>query len=128
MAKNNFKKNSLIIIFLFIFFLIKISICGIKVAQPEELVNIFFNSEIEAAYGDFGDIDLGFEALGSVWLMPRDINSKNALPSDHACKFLSDIKILRDNYNFADFHIVLVEKGPCSFQKMAREVEKKVGI
>ena len=124
MAKNNFKKNSLIIIFLFYFFVIKISICGIKVAQPDELANIFFNSEIEAVYGDFGDIDLGFEALGSVWIMPRDINSKNELPSDYACNSLSDIKILRDNYNFADFHIVLVEKGPCSFPKMAREVEK----
>ena len=60
--------------------------------------------------------------------MHRDINFKNELPSDYACNSLSDIKILRDNYNFADFHIVLVEKGPCSFQKMAREVEKKVGI
>ena len=35
--------------------------------------------------------------------------------------------ILRDNYNFADFHIILVEKGPCSFPKMARKVEKKDG-
>ena len=124
MVKNNFKKNSLIIIILFNFFLIKISFCGKKVAQPDELANIFFNLEIEAVYGDFGDIDLGFEALGSVWIMPRDINSKNELPLDYACNSLSDIKILRDNYNFADFHIVLVEKRPCSFPKMAREVEK----
>ena len=124
MVKNIFKNYSLIISFLFNFFLIKISLCGIKIAQPDELANIFFNSEIEAVYGDFGDIDLGFEALGSVWIMPRDINSKNELPSDYACNSLSDIKILRDKYNFADFHIVLVEKGPCSFPKMAREVEK----
>ena len=120
MAKNNIKKNSLIIIFLFNFFLIKISFCGIKVAQPDELANIFFNSEIEAVYGDFGYIDLGFEALGSVWIMPRDINSKNELPLDYAYNSLSDIKILRGNYNFVYFHIVLLEKGPYSFPKMAR--------
>ena len=55
-----------------------------------------FNSEIEAVYGDFSDIHLGFEALGSFWKIPRDINSKNELPSDYSCNSLLDIKILRD--------------------------------
>ena len=52
--------------------------------------------------------------------MPKDINSKNEFPSDYACISLSDIKILRDNYNFADFHIVLVVHS----QKWLREVSK----
>ena len=124
MSKNIFKNKIVIRLFLLNFFLINISLCGIRIAQPDELANMFFNSDIEAVYGDFGDIDLGFEALGSVWIMPRDINSKNELPSDYACNSLSKIEILNDKYNFADFNIVLVEKGPCSFPSMAREVEK----
>ena len=104
--------------------LINISLCGIRVAEPEELSNIFQNSDIEAVYGDFGDIDMGFEALASVWMMPRNINLKEDLPSDYACKSLSNIKIVRDAYNYADFNIVIVEKGPCSFPQMAKEVEK----
>jgi hypothetical protein len=104
--------------------LLNISLCGIRVAEPEELSNIFQNSDIEAVYGDFGDIDMGFEALASVWMMPRNINLKEDLPSDYACKSLSSIKIVRDIYNYADFNIVIVEKGPCSFPQMAKEVEK----
>ena len=104
--------------------LINISLCGIRVAQPDELSYIFLNQDIAAVYGDFGDIDLGFEALASVWIMPRDVNSKEELPSDYACKPLSNIKIFRDDYNYADYNIVLVDKGPCSFPQMAKEVEK----
>ena len=112
-------------LFLFInYLIIDLAICGIKIAQPDELANIFLNSDIEAVYGDFGQIDLGFEALGSIWLMPRDPKSKNELPSDYACNSLSKIQIMKDRYNFADFNIVLVERGPCSFPKMAREAEK----
>ena len=124
MTKNILCEKSLITLFLVNYFLINISLCGIRVAQPDELANIFLNSDIEAVYGDFGDIDLGFEALGSVWIMPRNINSKDGLPADYACNSLSDIQIINDKYNFADFNIVLVEKGPCSFPKMAYEVEK----
>ena len=125
MTRSIFNNNKAILtLFLLYFFIINFSLCGIRIAQPDELANTFFNSDIEAVYGDFGDIDLGFEALGSVWIMPRDINSKNELPSDYACNSLSKIEILNDKYNFADFNIVLVEKGPCSFPKMAREVEK----
>ena len=124
MSKSILKNNSSIILSIIHFILFNFSKCGIKIAQPDELSNMFFNSDIEAVYGDFGDIDLGFEALGSVWIMPRDSNSREELPSDYACNSLSNIKILRDKYNFADFHIVLVEKGPCSFPQMAKEVEK----
>ena len=53
-----------------------------------------------------------------MWIISRDIKS------DYACNSLSDNKILRDNYNFTDFYTVLVEKGSCSFPKMAREVAK----
>ena len=124
MSKRTSQKNITIALFLISFFLINISLCGIKIAQPDELSTTFFNAELEAVYGDFGDIDLGFEALGSVWIMPRDINSPNDVAQDYACHSLSNIKILRDNYNFADFNIVLVERGPCSFTDMAKEVEK----
>ena len=55
--------------------------------------------------------------------MPRDLET-NDVPKNYACKSLSNIKILRDKYNFADFNIVLVEKGSCSFTQMAKEVEK----
>ena len=124
MSKGIFQNNNLFLFCLISFILFNISKCGIKIAQPDDLSNMFFHSDLEAVYGDFGDIDLGFEALGSVWIMPRDTNSKQELPSDYACNSLSNIKILRDRYNFADFHIVLVEKGPCSFTQMALEVEK----
>ena len=105
------------------FYIINLVLCGIQVAQPDELSHIFLNSEIDAVYGDFGDIDLGYEAVGSVWIMPRD-EQTNDVPANYACKSLSDIKIIRDKYNFADFNIVLVEKGSCSFTQMAKEVEK----
>jgi hypothetical protein len=121
------KKRSIYDSFIFLLInciLLNISLCGIRVAEPEELSNIFQNSDIEAVYGDFGDIDMGFEALASVWIMPRNINLKEDLPSDYACKSLSNIKIFRDIYNYADFNIVIVEKGPCSFPQMAKEVEK----
>jgi hypothetical protein len=121
------KKRSIYDSFIFLLInciLLNISLCGIRVAEPEELSNIFQNSDIEAVYGDFGDIDMGFEALASVWMMPRNINLKEDLPSDYACKSLSSIKIVRDIYNYADFNIVIVEKGPCSFPQMAKEVEK----
>ena len=124
MSKNILQKNTFILFFIINCVLINISLCGIKIAQPDELAQIFHNSEIEAVYGDFGDIDLGFEAVGSIWIMPRNLESGTELPSDYACKPLSDIKILRDKYNFADFNIVLVEKGPCSFPQMAKQVEK----
>ena len=124
MSKNILQKNTFILFFIINCVLINISLCGIKIAQPDELAQIFHNSEIEAVYGDFGDIDLGFEAIGSIWIMPRNLESGPELPSDYACKPLSDIKILRDKYNFADFNIVLVEKGPCSFPQMAKQVEK----
>ena len=73
----------------FLFFFINIYLfqfihCGIIIAQPESLANKFFNSEIEAVYGDFGSIDLGFEALGSVWVMPLDENSKDELDPNYA--------------------------------------------
>ena len=124
MSKNKFQAYNPLLFLLINFLLINLTLCGIRVAQPDELANIFLNTDIEAVYGDFGDIDLGFEALGSVWIMPRDLSSKEELPSDYACKSLSNIKILRDKYNFADFNIVLVEKGPCSFPQMAKEIEK----
>jgi len=113
----------------FLFFFINIYLfqfihCGISIAQPESLANKFFNSEIEAVYGDFGSIDLGFEALGSVWIMPLDENSKDELDPNYACNSLEKIKILKDNYNFANFNVVLVDRGSCSFPKMAKEVEK----
>jgi hypothetical protein len=121
MLKKEFSKT-LFMIFLN-YLLIDLALCGIRIAQPDELSSIFLNSDIEAVYGDFGQIDLGFEAVGSIWIMPRDINSKNDLPSDYACKPLTNIKIWKDKYNFADFNIVLVEKGPCSFPQMAIEAE-----
>ena len=124
MLKGIFPKNIKVELFLINFFLINVSLCAIKIAQPDELSNTFFNSELDAIYGDFGDIDMGFEALGSVWIMPRDINKPTDLPNDYACQPLSKIKIMRDQYNFADFNIVLVEKGPCSFTDMAKQVEK----
>ena len=113
----------------FLFFLINIFIfqyihCGISIAQPESLANKFFNSDIEAVYGDFGSIDLGFEALGSVWIMPQTENSQSTLSPDYACNSLKDIKILKDNYNFANFNVVLVDRGKCSFPSMAKEVQK----
>ena len=113
----------------FLFFFINIYLfqfihCGISIAQPESLANKFFNSEIEAVYGDFGSIDLGFEALGSVWIMPLKENSKDELDPNYACNSLEKIKILKDNYNFANFNVVLVDRGSCSFPKMAKEVEK----
>ena len=124
MKKNNFSFN----IFLLFFFINNIIFpfinCGLSIAQPESLANKFFNSEIEAIYGDFGSIDLGFEALGSVWIMPHGENSKDILSPDYACYSLKDIKILKDNYNFANFNVVLVDRGSCSFPKMAKEVEK----
>lgn len=122
MLKKEFLSKTLFIIFLN-YILIDLTLCGIRIAQPDELSNIFLNSDIEAVYGDFGQIDLGFEAVGSIWIMPRDLTSKTDLPSDYACKPLTNIKILKDNYNFADFNIVLVEKGPCSFPQMAKEAE-----
>ena len=122
MLKKEFLSKALFIIFLN-YLLIDLTLCGIRIAQPDELSNIFLNSDIEAVYGDFGQIDLGFEAVGSIWIMPRDLTSKTDLPSDYACKPLTNIKILKDNYNFADFNIVLVEKGPCSFPQMAKEAE-----
>ena len=113
----------------FLFLFININIfpflyCGISIAQPEPLANKFFNSELEAVYGDFGSIDLGFEALGSVWIMPHKENSKDDLPPDYACNSLEKIKILKDNYNFANFNVVLVDRGSCSFPKMAKKNEK----
>ena len=122
MLKKEFLSKALFIIFLN-YLLIDLTLCGIRIAQPDELSNVFLNSDIEAVYGDFGQIDLGFEAVGSIWIMPRDLTSKTELPSDYACKPLTNIKILKDNYNFADFNIVLVEKGPCSFPQMAKEAE-----
>jgi hypothetical protein len=122
MLKKEFLSKTLFIIFLN-YLLIDLTLCGIRIAQPDELSNVFLNSDIEAVYGDFGQIDLGFEAVGSIWIMPRDLTSKTELPSDYACKPLTNIKILKDNYNFADFNIVLVEKGPCSFPQMAKEAE-----
>jgi hypothetical protein len=122
MLKKAFLSKALFIIFLN-YLLIDLTLCGIRIAQPDELSNVFLNSDIEAVYGDFGQIDLGFEAVGSIWIMPRDLTSKTELPSDYACKPLTNIKILKDNYNFADFNIVLVEKGPCSYPQMAKEAE-----
>ena len=122
MLKKEFLSKTLFIIFLN-YLLIDLALCGIRIAQPDELSNVFLNSDIEAVYGDFGQIDLGFEAVGSIWIMPRDLTSKTELPSDYACKPLTNIKILKDNYNFADFNIVLVEKGPCSYPQMAKEAE-----
>ena len=122
MLKKEFLSKTLFIIFLN-YLLIDLTLCGIRIAQPDELSNVFLNSDIEAVYGDFGQIDLGFEAVGSIWIMPRDLTSKTELPSDYACKPLTNIKILKDNYNFADFNIVLVEKGPCSYPQMAKEAE-----
>ena len=123
MSKIYFQRNNFIFFLIINFYLINLVLCGIQVAQPDELSHIFLNSEIDAVYGDFGDIDLGYEAVGSVWIMPRD-EQTNDVPANYACKSLSDIKIIRDKYNFADFNIVLVEKGSCSFTQMAKEVEK----
>ena len=120
---NSINKTFLffLIINIFIFPSIK---CGISIAQPEQLAHKFFNQEIEAVYGEFGQIDLGFETVGSVWIMPHKENSKDELPPNYACDSLWDIKIIKDKYNFANFNVVLVDRGACSFPKMAKEVEK----
>lgn len=102
--------------------LINLSICGIKIAHPDALSNYFLNSDIEAVYGDFGNINLGYETMGIIYIMPRDIQSLNKLPEDYACNSLSKIKIEKDIYT--NFNIVLVEKGPCSYYQMAKQVEK----
>ena len=124
MPKIFFHINITFLFFFINIYLIQFTYCGISIAQPESLANKFFNSEIEAVYGDFGSIDLGFEALGSVWIMPLEENSKEELSPDYACNSLEKIKILKDNYNFANFNVVLVDRGACSFPKMAKEVEK----
>ena len=124
MPKIFFHINITFLFFFINIYLIQFTYCGISIAQPESLANKFFNSEIEAVYGDFGSIDLGFEALGSVWIMPLDENSKEELSPDYACNSLEKIKILKDNYNFANFNVVIVDRGACSFPKMAKEVEK----
>ena len=121
---KNITINITFFFFLFNIYLINIIHCGISIAQPESLSNKFFNSEIEAVYGDFGSIDLGFEALGSIWIMPQDELSKEDLSPNYACESLSKIKILKDKYNFANFNVVMVDKGSCSYPKMAKEVEK----
>ena len=124
MQKFFFHINITFLFFFINIYLFQIIHCGISIAQPESLANKFFNSEIEAVYGDFGSIDLGFEALGSVWIMPLKENSKDELDPNYACNSLEKIKILKDNYNFANFNVVLVDRGSCSFPKMAKEVEK----
>ena len=124
MSKFFFSINIILFFFFINIYLFPFIECGISIAQPESLSNKFFNSELEAVYGDFGSIDLGFEALGSVWIMPFKENSKNDFPPDYACNSLKDIKILKDSYNFANFNVVLVDRGSCSFPKMAKEVEK----
>ena len=123
MSKIYFQINNFILFLIINFYLINLILCGIQIAQPDELSQIFLNTDINAIYGDFGDIDLGYEAVGSVWIMPRDPQT-NDVPANYACNSLSDIKIIRDKYNFADFNIVLVEKGSCSFTQMAKEVER----
>ena len=122
MPKIFFSINIIFIIFYLNIYIFPYIHCGISIAQPEELANKFFNSEIEAVYGNFGSIDLGFEALGSIWIKPQ--TEKSNLSPNYACESLQDIKILKDNYNFADFNVVLVDKGSCSFPQMAKEVEK----
>ena len=124
MPKFFFHINITFLFFFINIYLFKFINCGISIAQPESLANKFFNSEIEAVYGDFGSIDLGFEALGSVWIMPLKENSKDELDPNYACNSLEKIKILKDNYNFANFNVVLVDRGSCSFPKMTKEVEK----
>ena len=124
MTKYFFHINITFLSFIINIYFFPLINCGISIAQPEQLANKFFNSEIEAVYGDFGSIYLGFEALGSVWIMPHNENSKTELSPNYACNSLQDIKILKDNYNFANFNVVLVDKGSCSFPKMAKEVEK----
>ena len=124
MPKIFFHINITFLFFFINIYLFQFTYCGISIAQPESLANKFFNSEIEAVYGDFGSIDLGFEALGSVWIMPLEENSKEELSPDYACNSLEKIKILKDNYNFENFNVVLVDRGSCSFPKMAKEVEK----
>ena len=56
--------------------------------------------------------------------MPQDELSKEDLSPNYACESLSKIKILKDKYNFANFNVVMVDKGSCSYPKMAKEVEK----
>ena len=124
MPKFFFHINITFLFFFINIYLFQLINSGISIARPESLANKFFNSEIEAVYGDFGSIDLGFEALGSVWIMPLKENSKDELDPNYACNSLEKIKILKDNYNFANFNVVLVDRGSCSFPKMAKEVEK----
>ena len=122
MPKIFFPINISFLILYLIIYIFPYIHCGISIAQPAELANKFFNSEIEAVYGNFGSIDLGFEALGSVWIKPQ--TEKSNLSPNYACESLQDIKIIKNNYNFADFNVVLVDKGSCSYPQMAKEVEK----
>ena len=122
MPKIFFPINISFLILYLIIYIFPYIHCGISIAQPAELANKFFKSEIEAVYGNFGSIDFGFEALGSVWIKPQ--TEKSNLSPNYACESLQDIKILKNNYNFADFNVVLVDKGSCSYPNMAKEVEK----
>ena len=122
MSKFFFPINITFLILYLNIYILPYIYCGISIAQPAELANKFFNSDIEAVYGDFGSIDLGFETLGSIWIKP--LGGKSSFPPNYACESLQDIKIIKNNYNFADFNVVLVDKGSCSFPTMAKEVEK----
>ena len=122
MSKFFFPINITFLILYLNIYILPYIYCGISIAQPAELANKFFNSDIEAVYGNFGSIDLGFETLGSIWIKP--LGGKSSFPPNYACESLQDIKIIKNNYNFADFNVVLVDKGSCSFPTMAKEVEK----
>lgn len=95
--------------------------CGIKILSPKDLAISFNDEEITAAYGDFVQITSGFEAIGRLFSIPRtDDSDKN-----YACHPLNQISFPPESRDFTGINILIVEKGDCPYEEMARNAQKK---
>lgn len=107
-----------------LFSILTISRCGLKIIQPDNLAQSFKYQDIPLAYGTFGKIDLGFEAIGKIWIVPRE--SQSSLPENYSCESLKSLKLTSssESSQFTGYNIVLIDRGDCSYPEMARQVQK----
>ena len=107
---------------LLLFLLVDLTLQGVALVHPPDLVQRFTSNVLTASYGNFGRIYSGFSTRGRIYMVKQESQQEN-----YACKPLTDLYISITPGIWEYFPIILIERGNCSYVEMARNVQRAGG-
>lgn len=95
---------------------------GVTLVHPSDLITRLRSNVLVASYGNFGRIYSGFSTRGRIHMVKPDSQTEN-----YACQPLKDLYISITPGLWEYYPIILIEKGDCSYVEMARNVQRAGG-